>query len=461
MRSVKSKLFALVMTLVPLGVAAQMPTGPQPPAIKSGGSTNMKMLAHVPQGGWGHTADVRMDQDITRPFVYVSGFTDNFFNIVSVKDPSNPQTLFHWQIDNSALHRGLGFLRGVPFKVKGRYYYAQCMQFIGSGPDTDLGLVIFDVTSLPNASLVKEVARVRYPQAPGGFHDVVAYKHSDGRVLLITSAATNHGNIYDAEKIVTGADPKTWQVGEVPMPGNPAINPIVGAYHDYYIGYDPATNKDKLYGAGAGGYYVFDITKPETPQLLFSITGTQGIANGHTFTPTPDGKFAVAETEYQFAPLRIFDLRPALEGKVQNINRPIAGWQADWQDLVHNHEVRWPYVFVSGYEDVLQVFNMIDPKHPRTVGWFYTCECEHENGFYSLDPPYRGPSVENGAFGVDVRNADGLIVISDMETGLWVFHMDGFNGWNGNDWNMPNISSAQDWDNGPVKQAGMKRKPVT
>jgi hypothetical protein len=27
--------------------------------------------------------------------------------------------------------------------------------------------------------------------------------------------------------------------------------------------------------------------------------------------------------------------------------------------------------------------------------------------------------------------------------------MDGFNGWNGADWGMPNISSAQDWDNPP------------
>ena len=72
-------------------------------------------------------------------------------------------------------------------------------------------------------------------------------------------------------------------------------------------------------------------------------------------------------------------------------------------------------MFTLAYEDGLQVFNMIDPKHPKTVGWFYTCECEHENGFASLEPPHRGPSVENGAFGVDVRNADGLIVISDME----------------------------------------------
>ena len=53
-----------------------------------------------------------------------------------------------------------------------------------------------------------------------------------------------------------------------------------------------------------------------------------------------------------------------------------------------------------------------------------------------------------GTFGVDLRNADGLIVTSG-ESGFWTFRMNGFEGWNGNDWGMPNISSVQDWDNGP------------
>ena len=53
------------------------------------------------------------------------------------------------------------------------------------------------------------------------------------------------------------------------------------------------------------------------------------------------------------------------------------------------------------------------------------------------------------AFGVDVRNADGLIVISDEASGFWALKMDGFDGWNGHQWGMPNVSSAQDWDNGP------------
>ena len=59
----------------------------------------------------------------------------------------------------------------------------------------------------------------------------------------------------------------------------------------------------------------------------------------------------------------------------------------------------------------------------------------------------------NGAWGVDVRNADGLIVVSDIETGFWAFKMEGFSGWNGLDWGQPNISSVQDWENGPAVQA--------
>ena len=84
-------------------------------------------------------------------------------------------------------------------------------------------------------------------------------------------------------------------------------------------------------------------------------------------------------------------------GETKTIPKSIGAWTANWKNLSHNHEVRWPFVFVSGY-------------------------------------------------------ADGLIVLSDMSTGFWAFRMDGFSGWNGEDWGMPNISSAQDWEHGPVRR---------
>jgi hypothetical protein len=177
--------------------------------------------------------------------------------------------------------------------------------------------------------------------------------------------------------------------------------------------------------------------------MLASLTGVAGVTWGHTFTPSPDGRYVIAEYEYQYMPLRIFDIKPALEGQVKTISRPIGAWTARWQGVVHNHEVRWPYVFVSGYEDGLYVFNMMDPTNPYTVGYYDTYEGPHGAGIW-------GPgNVQSGATGIDVRNADGLIVMTDFNSGFWTFRMDGFSGWNGHDWGMPNNSSEQDWDNGP------------
>jgi hypothetical protein len=267
------------------------------------------------------------------------------------------------------------------------------------------------------------------------------YKHSDGRPLLVTTTNGAYAAIYDMAKVVRGED---GAVGRVPVPQGIAEQMPNFGYHDMYAAYDPATDKDKFYGGGAGGYHIYDITQPESPQHLFSIANNPTIPWGHTFTPTPDGKYAVAEVEYQYQPLRIFDLQPGQSGEKKVISQPVGAWTANWKNLVHNHEVRWPYVFVSGYEDGMHVFDMSDPTDPKTVGYWDT---------------YRGPGGIgmcsdkkcNGAFGVDVRNADGLIVVSDMSTGFWAMRMEGFNGWNGADYDMPNISSVQDWENGPKK----------
>ena len=171
------------------------------------------------------------------------------------------------------------------------------------------------------------------------------------------------------------------------------------------------------------------------PRLLASVSGVAGTDIMHTFTPDPTGRYAITEMEYQYAPLRVFDLKPSLDGQVKTISRPIGAWAMSWKGLPHNTEVRWPYVFVASTgENEFSVLNMMDPTNPYTVG------------YYDTGP---GDVMGGQSWGVDVRNADGLIVTSDIRMGFWVFRMDGFDGWNGHQWGVPNISSAQDWDNGP------------
>jgi hypothetical protein len=162
-----------------------------------------------------------------------------------------------------------------------------------------------------------------------------------------------------------------------------------------------------------------------------------GVTWGQSITPTPDGRHAFTQTDYRFSPSRVFDLKPGLEGEQATVSRPVGAWTADWRSVPRNAEVRWPYAFISHLDKGLQVVNLMDPTNPYTVAYYDTFD--GPDGKVRLD----------GALGVDVRNADGLIVVSDLTTGFWALKLEGFDGWNGHQWGMPNMSSVQDWDNGP------------
>ncbi len=454
-------------------------TAPSGSPIFVPNSANLHLLSHIPLGRSQTISGIAMEQDLDRPYVYVSRMqhptSPGGFTLISVKDPLHARILYQYHIADPQLHQGFGGMEGKIFKYHGRYYYVQCFQFNQGSPDADLGAIVFDVTGLPDITKIREVGRIRAPNSaissgtaarcggtpgcsiPGGFHNVFPYRHSDGRTLLFTTTLSGtYASIYDMAKFLAGA-PDQGFISRVPVPG------ATGRYHDFVVAYDPVTHQDKFYGgAQPGGYFVFDVSKPEEPKLLTSIVDApdvvvSGFGRGHTITPTPDGRYVVTETEYQYSPLRVFDLMPGLQGKVQTITRPLAAWTANWKDLPHNHEIRWPYVFVSAYEDGLQVFNMLDPTNPITVGYYRTYDGPHEAGVTQAGRPDTAEAslragsgtVLNGAWGIAVRNADGLIVISDITTGFWALHMDGFDGWDGHNWGMPNISSVQDWENGP------------
>ena len=435
-RAPASLLTLLLLAATPALAQNQVPWSPLDP-----GSDNIEVLGHLPLGPRLSVADLDMEQELDRPYAYVSRMVygdegPKGTDIIDISDPASPRLIYEWRIEDQDLHQRTGGMDVKHFKWDGRYYVVQSLQFGQGGPDSDLGAVVLDVTGLPDPDRVREVARIREPELPpGGFHNIFVYKHSNGRVLLFTTVQGPFAHVYDLGRVVEG-DLENALVARVPVPENEANQGDRG-YHDFYVGYHPDTGTDRFYGGGTGGYYVYDITDLQSPELLVTLVGISGVPWGHTFTPGPRGRYVVAETEYQYAPLRIFDLEPALAGDQTNISSPISAWTADWRNLTHNHEMRWPYVFVSGYLDGLQVFSLMDPQNPETVAYYDTY----------LGPPNTDRyAVFNGAFGVDVRNADGLIVVSDMSTGFWTFRMEGFNGWSGEQWGVPDVSSAQKWD---------------
>ena len=422
-------------------------------APKTGHSANLQRLAHVPltEGPAFSRSDIEIEQELSRPYIYASRIMNPTFgfDIISIANPSNPQVIYEWRIEDAELHVGLGGMDPKYFKHDGRYYLVQSVQFAPGGPNVDLGAVVFDVTGLPDVSTVKEVGRIRAPDTPGGFHNIFMYKHSSGAPLLFATTSGPHANVYDMAAFLAGNEDQGL-VGQMPWPSTAFDSPfgMLQGYHDFYVAFDPNTGQDRAYGAGLDGYYIYDVTDPAQPTMVTSVVGVLGVQLAHTMSATPDGRYAVGQTEYLYSPVRLYDLQPGTSGEVQTISEEIGVWTANWKGFTHNHEMRWPYVFVSSFKDGLYVFNMRDPENPSTVGWFDTYTGPPEIG---LDPVTLGEGETgfNGAWGIDVRNADGLIVASDFTTGVHIFKLDGFNGWNGTEWGMPNISSVQDWDNAP------------
>ena len=416
------------------------------------GTPNIEVVSHIPLPGerFSH-ADIEIEQELDRPFVYIAQRLGAAgFYAISIEDERRPKVLYHYTVDDPDLHLGSGCLDPKYAKAEGRYYLIVSCQFAQGGPDADLGAMVFDVTGLPDASTVRKVADLRVPGLPGGFHNIFTYKHSNGRSLLVATTQSKDAFIYDIAQVAAG---NTDPVSAVAVPQPSATR--TRQWHDVYLGFLPDAAQDRFYGAGTGGYHVFDVTDVENPRLLTSVTGIPGVENGHTFTPTPDGRYGLGMSEptYQHSPIRFFDLQPpGSEGQTPNIVRGsgIGAWMAKFGGATHNHEMRWPYVFISAQDDGLQIVNMTDPAHPFTEGYYHTRQGPSLHG----DAMFGGQfgttgNIYDGAWGVDIRNADGLIVVSDFNTGFWAFRLEGFQGWNGNDWAMPNISSAQFWDDEP------------
>lgn len=437
------------------------------PSIKLGGSPNVELVAHLSEWEYFEVGGIDLDEDPSRPYVYLHTWKgESGFDVIDVSDPRAPEVIHSWRFerrDEYEIGRGENIEH---FVRNGRSYLVVPHETNDEGGvDADLCAVVFDVTDLPDGSKVREVARIREPDTVRGCIFIFPYVHSSGKLYLflapdgVAEGAMPHIKIYDADELLAGAE-RWGYVGEVPVPLEelPLRPEAVQRqhYHDFFVQYDVESGRDVIYAAGPGGFHIYDVTRPSSPEWLGSLG--EGTLFGHTVVATPDSRYALTTNEMQHMPLRIWDIRPLLDGETTWIRgRPgwLGSWIPDWRDVPHNMEVRWPYVFVASYEDGLQVFEMRDPAHPVTVGWYYTCQCKHLSGFVS-DEELSGPSVSNGALDLDVRNRDGLIAVSDVATGVWLFRLNGFDGWKGSDYRVPNLSSVQHWEEGPATGSGRR-----
>jgi RNA polymerase sigma factor (sigma-70 family) len=87
------------------------------------GSRNVHIVAHIPSGGELTVGDIDIEQELSRPYVYMGHAlrVPHGFDIISLKEPGRAQTIYRWRIENPELHVGLGGLRPRYFKTKGLF----------------------------------------------------------------------------------------------------------------------------------------------------------------------------------------------------------------------------------------------------------------------------------------------------------------------------------------------------
>ena len=356
---------------------------------------------------------VVLDQDPDRPFAYLGGRTG--WSVLDLSDPGRPAVL-------QTLASDLPVTDIAHFQIDGRTLVAV---------SADDAVDVLDVSDVGDASAPARVGS----WSGGASASLFAYRHSDGRTLLVVSAGGD-AVIYDARHLIDG---ETGAVASIQTPEQP--DPEARGFERAYAAYHADTETDRFYGAGAGGYHVFDITDTDSVRYLTSATPA-AVRRGHMVSATPDGRFILAGAEYRAAPLRIFDLQPVFDGRASVVRTSVGAWTHDWTSFLLAHELRWPLVFVAAGERGLQVFNMRDPEAPYTYAYLRTSAAPQG----AIDDRV---ADLNGAVDVDVRNSDGLIAVLDRQTGLWLVRLDAFQGWDGRGYGIPNISSVQDWTHGP------------
>lgn len=188
---------------------------------------------------------------------------------------------------------------------------------------------------------------------------------------------------------------------DVSNPAEPALladlSQWIGGCHDLF-----ALN-DTVWINGNGGVRVLDMN-PD-PHLIGMLNDYPFQGGNHSGWWVPERDIYVFADETHGSPLKVVDCSDMSD--LQVVGLLSSGTDED--AIPHNLMIREDLVFVSYYHDGLQVFDIQDPSNPVKVAWYDTFEPDHHIGYA-------------GAWGVHSALPSGRVLISDVQSGLFVLN---------------------------------------
>ena len=184
---------------------------------------------------------------------------------------------------------------------------------------------------------------------------------------------------------------------------NPENPPLLGVFNDYYL-HDGMARGDTLWGGAIndGVFTVIDVSDKETP----SIIGSHATPNNfsHNCWISDDGDYLFTTDEVSGAYVAAYDVSNLND--IEEIDR-IQAWSPQTNVIPHNTHVDGDFIVTSYYADGVSVVDVSNPSNMVEVGYYDTSEDYSGGGF-------------NGAWGAYPWLPSGNILVTDIETGLYV-----------------------------------------
>jgi len=288
--------------------------------------------------------------------------------------------------------REVAFVQGVAhgsFITHRDFHDYQCYLYAVSDQSNDNALQIIDYSNLPNSVEVVYESQEHFTRSHNIFID--------------TSAA----RLYVAPARIPGMSTVPLRVLSLDNPEMPElladIYEIEGVglngIHDLYV------RQNIAYLNLGGQFMVADLTDADAPMYLGGMTNypQQGYNHSGWLNDSGDTYYMADETHGR-------DLKAVNVSDFSDIEvvQTFNAESTESSSIPHNLIVRGNYLYTSYYYDGLQVYDISDPQNPQRVFHYDTYLQPNEASY-------------RGAWGVFPYLPSGNILVSDMQTGLYVF----------------------------------------
>ena len=350
-----------------------------------------------------------------------------FFFRIDLYSQQNTNLLFHWE-DTSLV--GSSAYNNTYNEIWGLNINGSEIAIIGSTAGTHF----FDVTNPQNSIEIAFVAGAY--TGPGvihrDYHDHNEYLYivcdegsvSTLQIVDISNLPNSVNTVYDSNnllnkvhnifidtattKLYACATGEAMEVFDLSNPDNPIlINTYndVGHVHDAYVKNDTA-----FLNCGNDGLRIMDYSMvnstSDSPVELASFTSYPDAGYNHSGWLSDDGNIYAMQDENHGYDVKILDV-----SDFSNIS-VLATFSSgvDPNSMAHNGIIKGDLLYIAYYHDGLRVFDISNPSNPIQVNSYDTYLPNNHISY-------------RGAWGVYPYLNSGNILVSDMQSGLYVFEL--------------------------------------